>query len=342
MFTSPSSICPPAQNFHRLRKTAVLLAFLILIAALSSCGRNAAPADEIPPGQARSSACAQREQAALIALYNATGGLDWYDNSNWLSQKPFSTWFGVTTASNGCVTRLDLQNNNLTGSIPPDLGSLPMLQSLDLRNNNLAGPIPPELANASNLERLFLAPNNFTGCIPRQLAHLENFSRSTSLTGSAGYSSSRLHPIAATSVTSTSTTASRIPAFPSTALSARHQTSLTPTRAPPSLSAGIRSTAPTATTSTMTTPSTPPAAYRPPANQNSATIWPPSSLRPPTHTPTPPPAGTTTGLSPATAAVVHLSTPRMPPVHLPTLPTDRVSIIPPPPPTSPTLSKAPP
>ena len=70
---------------------------------------------------------------------------------------------------------LDLQNNNLTGSIPPELGSLPMLQSLDLRNNNLGGPIPPELANASNLERLFLAPNNFTGCIPRQLAHLEKF-----------------------------------------------------------------------------------------------------------------------------------------------------------------------
>ena len=175
MFTSPSSICPPAQNFHRLRKTAVLLAILTLVAALSSCGRNAASADEIPPGQARSSTCAQREQAALIALYNATGGPDWHDNSNWLSQKPFSTWFGVTTASNGCVTRLDLQNNNLTGSIPPELGSLPMLQSLDLRNNNLGGPIPPELANASNLERLFLAPNNFTGCIPRQLVHLDKF-----------------------------------------------------------------------------------------------------------------------------------------------------------------------
>ena len=173
MFTSPSFICPPAQNLHRQRKTAVLLAILTLVTALSSCRRNAAPADEIPPGQARSSTCAQREQAALIALYNATGGPDWHDNSNWLSPKPFSTWFGVTTASNGCVTRLDLQNNNLTGSIPPELGSLPMLQSLDLQNNNLGGPIPPELANASNLERLFLAPNNFTGCIPRQLVRLD-------------------------------------------------------------------------------------------------------------------------------------------------------------------------
>ena len=175
MFTSPSFIRPPAQNLHRLRKTAVLLVILTLVAALSSCRPNAAPADEIPPGQARSSACAQREQAALIALYNATGGPDWHDNSNWLSPKPFSTWFGVSTASNGCVTRLDLRNNNLTGSIPPELGSLPMLQSLDLQNNNLTGPIPSELANASNLERLFLAPNNFTGCIPRQLRRLDKF-----------------------------------------------------------------------------------------------------------------------------------------------------------------------
>ena len=149
----------------------------------SLCGRN-------PPGQAPSSSCAQREQAALIALYNATGGPDWHDNSNWLSQKPFSTWFGVTTASNGCVTRLDLQNNNLTAQSPLNWAACPCSNLSTSEITTWAGPIPPELANASNLERLFLAPNNFTGCIPRQLARLEKFLRSNSLTGSAGYSSS--------------------------------------------------------------------------------------------------------------------------------------------------------
>ena len=64
----------------------------------------------------------ETDRAALVALYNATGGPDWYNNNNWLSDVPISEWEGVTTDGNGRVTELELDGNQLSGGIPPELG----------------------------------------------------------------------------------------------------------------------------------------------------------------------------------------------------------------------------
>ena len=37
------------------------------------------------------------DRAALTALYNATGGANWGNNTNWLSDGPLGEWYGVTT-----------------------------------------------------------------------------------------------------------------------------------------------------------------------------------------------------------------------------------------------------
>lgn len=47
---------------------------------------------------------------ALIGLYNSTDGENWFDNTEWLSLNPVSSWFGVTTTGNR-VTGLDLDAN---------------------------------------------------------------------------------------------------------------------------------------------------------------------------------------------------------------------------------------
>ena len=44
---------------------------------------------------------------------------------------------------------LSLNGNQLTGTIPPELGSLTNLERLYLSDNQLTGPIPPELGRAS-------------------------------------------------------------------------------------------------------------------------------------------------------------------------------------------------
>ena len=36
------------------------------------------------------------DRAALMALYNATDGPNWVDNTNWLTDAPLGEWYGVS------------------------------------------------------------------------------------------------------------------------------------------------------------------------------------------------------------------------------------------------------
>ena len=114
------------------------------------------------------------DRAALVALYNATAGENWTDNTNWLSDEPLGEWQGVTTNDQGRVVELHLWQNNLTGAIPSQLGSLSNLERMYLDSNQLSGEIPSELGDLSNLERLSLSRNQLSGEIPEELSSLSN------------------------------------------------------------------------------------------------------------------------------------------------------------------------
>ncbi|MBL7847864.1 MAG: VCBS repeat-containing protein [Cyclobacteriaceae bacterium] len=112
------------------------------------------------------------QRDALISLYNATDGANWSDNTGWLSAD-LSTWYGVTVS--GCnVTDVNLAGNNLIGGIPPEIGSLTMLEGLDLGANQLNGWIPPEIGNLSALTALNLSINQLEGSVPIELSYLSN------------------------------------------------------------------------------------------------------------------------------------------------------------------------
>ena len=81
---------------------------------------------------------AQGDRAALIAFYNATGGPNWKDNTNWCSDEPLDTWHGVTTDSEGRVTEIGLNNNNLSGEAGNTLAPLTALTYLDIYSNNIS------------------------------------------------------------------------------------------------------------------------------------------------------------------------------------------------------------
>ena len=63
-----------------------------------------------------------------------------------------------------------LDDNALTGRVPPELGQLTNLQLLWLSTNELSGPIPSELGQLTNLQTLRLGNNQLTGCVPETLA----------------------------------------------------------------------------------------------------------------------------------------------------------------------------
>ena len=118
---------------------------------------------------------ASLDRAALVALYDATDGPDWENNTNWLSDEPLDEWYGVTTDfKNKRVTHLDLQDNKLSGELSPELGSLFNLKGLYLNQNALTGEIPIELARLSKLTELALWGNQLSGEIPLELGNLSN------------------------------------------------------------------------------------------------------------------------------------------------------------------------
>ena len=124
----------------------------------------------------------------LAALWIKTGGEDWTNHDNWLSDEDLDTWYGVDTDTAGRVVRLRLGDNNLTGHIPPELGDLENLTYLHLAYNELDGEIPAELGDLENLGYLDLRANNLTGSIPPELGNLESldhlFLSHNDLTGS--------------------------------------------------------------------------------------------------------------------------------------------------------------
>ena len=79
-------------------------------------------------------------------------------------------WGEVYSVEN--TTSLDSWNNQLTGSIPSEIGNLTNLTGLDLGGNELTGSIPPELGNLTNLTWLDLSNNRLTE-IPESICDLD-------------------------------------------------------------------------------------------------------------------------------------------------------------------------
>ena len=72
----------------------------------------------------------EADRIALGAFYRATGGPNWKNSDNWLTDAPLGDWYGVQTDSAGRVVTLELVgeltgqgwiSHGLRGSIPPEL-----------------------------------------------------------------------------------------------------------------------------------------------------------------------------------------------------------------------------
>jgi len=115
----------------------------------------------------------QAECEALVDLYHSTDGPNWKNHTDWNVTNTPCFWNRVS-CKNGHVFKLQLNGNQLNGSIPASLGNLDNLQTLQLNINKLSGSIPESLGNLSNLEILNLANNQLSGSIPASLGNLDN------------------------------------------------------------------------------------------------------------------------------------------------------------------------
>lgn len=120
-------------------------------------------------GSCSSSTCRVNDSLSLVEIYNNTNGNSW--TNGWDLNQPIDSWFGVTTNTNGCVTKIDLSANNLNGDIPAAIGQFEYLTELRLSNNSI-DQIPIQIGNLQNLEILSLRQNNISGNIPLAIFNL--------------------------------------------------------------------------------------------------------------------------------------------------------------------------
>jgi hypothetical protein len=144
---------------------------------------------------------AQGSKAEAEALLNWKNSLpadqpilnSWVAQINSTASSP-CTWRGIACNDEGSVTeiyfnytglkgtlenldfpsfpnllRLDLRDNQLTGTIPTNIGTLSKLQFLDLSINSLNGSLPLSLANLTQVYELDVSQNKITGQLDSRL-----------------------------------------------------------------------------------------------------------------------------------------------------------------------------
>ncbi|XP_062224133.1 protein STRUBBELIG-RECEPTOR FAMILY 1-like isoform X2 [Phragmites australis] len=74
------------------------------------------------------------------------------------------------------ITRLDLSNNQIGGTVPQSFP--PAITQLDLSSNNLSGELPDSMAKLSSLSTLNVENNLLSGPIPKKLLSIPKFLRS--------------------------------------------------------------------------------------------------------------------------------------------------------------------
>jgi len=175
----------------------------VTITALDASGNATTCSFAVTVEEDVTSTCHFQDSLALVELYNATGGENWTYSETatqrgdtpdplinagtaWNFDTPISTWHGVVVNEEGCVERLLLHNNGLTGTLPdlnlpmlielnadsnaitgniPDFTFLQSLEYLDLSENDLSGQLL-DFQNMPNLEIMDIRVNNLTGIVP--------------------------------------------------------------------------------------------------------------------------------------------------------------------------------
>ena len=102
---------------------------------------------------------------ALVEIYNSTDGDNWKDNSGW-GGPSINDWKGVHAKDMGSgfrVFSLSLPYNNLSGTLPGDIGRFPDLYYLSMAGNKLKGRIPRSIGHIRSLQAVDLSYNDFSG-----------------------------------------------------------------------------------------------------------------------------------------------------------------------------------
>ena len=73
------------------------------------------------------------ERNALSDFYDSAKGVEWTERTHWVDEHASQcNWVGVTCDEKNYVTKLNLPNNGLSGTLCESIGNLPFIKELDL------------------------------------------------------------------------------------------------------------------------------------------------------------------------------------------------------------------
>jgi len=128
---------------------------------------------------------------ALSAVYTATNGPGWTQKKNWMNGTDpcQASWENVQCDSSTStkIIVLDLQSNNLIGTIPTEIGLLTeMRRTFRLASNRLTGTLPTEIGLLTACtQSLNLQKSSLTGTLPSEIGSLTRFLWTLNLWGNS-------------------------------------------------------------------------------------------------------------------------------------------------------------
>jgi len=111
------------------------------------------------------------QRYALATIYYSTFGDGWVVNDSWLSDVSECEWHGIT-CNDDYVIELKLDENQLEGSLPDEIGVLLSLESLNADDNSITGSIPSTIGNLINMIEIDIDTNYLGGTIPDEIYNL--------------------------------------------------------------------------------------------------------------------------------------------------------------------------
>lgn len=116
-----------------------------------------------------------RQRFVLSLLYLQLEGGHWLPK-RFMNEKHECDWDGIRCSQEDVVDGILLDNANLTGSLPQEIGLLSILRGLSFHNNSLTGTIPQSYYALSDLTWWDLGQNLLTGQLSSELWDMPSLS----------------------------------------------------------------------------------------------------------------------------------------------------------------------
>jgi hypothetical protein len=126
------------------------------------------------------------DEAAEEAEKQKLAQPDWINQNRWMSSYGICAWHGVechhrpgtdalenTFDDEGDIILLNMTDNNVRGTIPPELFvANPYIRWLSFSDNNIFGELPTEIGILDDLRYLSLSENEIGGSLPSEMAQM--------------------------------------------------------------------------------------------------------------------------------------------------------------------------